>query len=239
MQEKSQRKKAYDYVVAQIKSGRWNPGDQIMTEMELCEELNVSRIAVREALGQCSALGILEKRKGSGTYVCEINICNILNNIVPLMTLNHPDLMDVLKFRLYFETGNVVEFAQRCQPEELAELEETYEQMKSHRADSGDFYTADYKFHEIIARGTRNPIVIAVNQMLTGVLLSSQEITNFVVGPEIGLKFHKDIISALKNRDAEMAALIMTRHIEATIKAVEDHNEQSADNTCPENGGLK
>jgi DNA-binding FadR family transcriptional regulator len=232
MPENSQRKKVYDYLIAQIKSGRWNPGDRIMTEMELCDELNVSRIAVREALEQCSALGILEKRKGSGTYVCEINICNILNNIVPLMTLNRPELMDVLKFRLYFETGNVVEFAQRCEESEIAALEETYVQMKASRTESGPFYTADYKFHEIIARGTKNPIVIAVNQMLTGVLLSSQEITNFVVGPEIGLKFHKDLISALKNRDSEMAALIMTRHIEATIKAVEDYNEQSAGNAC-------
>ena len=220
MPKTSQAKKVYDYVIRQIKLGRWNPGDQIMTEMELCEELDVSRIAVREALGQCSALGVLEKRKGSGTYVCEINISNILKNIIPLMTLNRLDLMDVLKFRLSFESGNVIEFVQHCTQEDIAELEQTYVEMTGRKLDAS-FYTADYKFHEIIARGTKNPLVIAVNEMLTGVLLSSQELTNLAVGPEIGLSFHKDIINAIKNRDSQMAALLMTRHIEATIAAVE------------------
>ncbi|MCE5189425.1 MAG: FadR family transcriptional regulator [Eubacteriales bacterium] len=226
MPKTSQAKKVYDYVIRQIKLGRWNPGDQIMTEMELCEELDVSRIAVREALGQCSALGVLEKRKGSGTYVCEINISNILKNIIPLMTLNRLDLMDVLKFRLSFESGNVIEFVQHCTQEDIAELEQTYAEMTGRKLDAS-FYTADYKFHEIIARGTKNPLVIAVNEMLTGVLLSSQELTNLAVGPEIGLSFHKDIINAIKNRDSQMAALLMTRHIEATIAAVELTNDKA------------
>ena len=224
MPKTSQAKKVYDYVIGQIGLGRWNPGDQIMTEMELCEELDVSRIAVREALGQCSALGVLEKRKGSGTFVCEINISNILKNIVPLMTLNRLDLMDVLKFRLSFESGNVIEFVRHCTQQDIEELERTYDEMTGHKLDAS-FYTADYKFHEIIARGTNNPLVIAVNELLTGVLLSSQELTNLAVGPEIGLSFHKDIINAIKNRDSQMAALIMTRHIEATITAVEQSND--------------
>ena len=226
MPKTSQAKKVYDYVIGQIKLGRWNPGDQIMTEMELCEELDVSRIAVREALGQCSALGVLEKRKGSGTFVCEINISNILKNIVPLMTINRLDLMDVLKFRLSFESGNVIEFVQHCTQQDIDELEQTYDDMTGHKLDAS-FYTADYKFHEIIARGTNNPLVIAVNEMLTGVLLSSQELTNLAVGPEIGLSFHKDIINAIKNRDSQMASLLMTRHIEATIAAVELSNDQA------------
>ena len=224
MPKTSQAKKVYDYVIGQIGLGRWNPGDQIMTEMELCEELDVSRIAVREALGQCSALGVLEKRKGSGTFVCEINISNILKNIVPLMTLNRLDLMDVLKFRLSFESGNVIEFVRHCTQQDIEELERTYDEMTGHKLDAS-FYTADYKFHEITARGTNNPLVIAVNELLTGVLLSSQELTNLAVGPEIGLSVHKDIIKKKKNRDSQMAALIMTRHIEATITAVEQSND--------------
>jgi GntR family transcriptional repressor for pyruvate dehydrogenase complex len=223
MLNNSQRQKVYDFVIEQIKSRKWNPGERIMTEMELCEMLNVSRIAVREALGQCSALGILEKRKGSGTYVCEINISNILRNIVPLMTLNHLDILDVLKFRLWFEPGNVVEFVRRCEQKDIDELETTYEQMYKERK-SKDFHVADYKFHEIIAKGTGNPIVIAVNEMLTGVLLSSQEMINLAVGPEIGLMYHKDIIKVIKNRDSQMASLLMKRHIEATINAVKSAN---------------
>ena len=127
---------------------------------------------------------------------------------------------------LSFESGNVIEFVQHCTQQDIDELEQTYDEMTGHKLDAS-FYNADYKFHEIIARGTNNPLVIAVNEMLTGVLLSSQELTNLAVGPEIGLSFHKDIISAIKNRDSQMAALLMTRHIEATIAAVELSHDQA------------
>ena len=137
------------------------------------------------------------------------------------MTLKPMDLMDVLKFRLYFEPGNIIQFMNSCNENDIIELERTYTRMKDRAQENRAFYTADYDFHRIIARGTKNPIVISINEMLTEVLISSQELTNLKIGPEVGLKYHEEIIKAVKNQDPEMAALIMTRHIEATIKRVQ------------------
>ncbi|HML38292.1 MAG TPA: FCD domain-containing protein [Bacillota bacterium] len=224
MAEIQQSNKVYNFVLEQIKSNKWSAGEKIYTEKELCEELEVSRIAVREALEQCSALGILEKRKGAGTYVSEIDISNILKNIVPLMTLKPMELMEVLRFRLHFEPGNIIEFMKHTDEKDIVELENTYKKMQEKALENKDFYTADYEFHKIIAKGTKNSIIISINEMLTGVLVASQEMTNLKIGPEIGLHYHKEIIEAIKNNDSEMAALLMTRHIEATIKCIEDAN---------------
>lgn len=221
MIENSQSNKVYNYVLEQIKSGKWHPGEKIYTEKELCEKLEVSRIVVREALEKFSALGILEKRKGAGTYIAVIDISRIVRNIVPLMTLKPMDLMDVLKFRLYFEPGNIIQFMNSCGENDIQELEKTFARMKERAQESRAFYTADYEFHRIIAKGTKNPIVISINEMLTEVLISSQELTNLKIGPEVGLKYHEEIINAIKNNDSEMAALVMTRHIQATIKRVQ------------------
>ena len=228
MAENTQSNKVYEYVLDGIKTNKWVPGERIYSENILCEKLDVSRIAVREALEKIAALGILEKRKGAGTYVCDIDMSKILANIVPLMTLRPMDIMDVLRFRLYFEPGNVIEFMKNHSPEDVKELKDTYESMKSHIEDNKVFYTSDYEFHRLIAKGTKNQIVISINEMLTGVLVSSQEMINLTVGPEIGLKFHGDILKAIMDNDTQMASLLMTRHIEATINCIEEKKNDDA-----------
>lgn len=222
MAENTQSNKAYEYILHNIKTNKWVSGEKIYSENVLCKKVDVSRIAVRGALDKLSALGILEKRKGAGTYVSDIDISNIVGNIVPLMTLKPMDIMDVLRFRLYFEPANINEFMKNHEQVDVDELKETYIQMKKHTEDNQDFYVADFEFHTIVARGTKNPIVISINEMLTGILVASQELTNLKIGPEIGLKYHRDIIQAIEEGDSEMATLVMTRHIEATIRRLEN-----------------
>src|ERR1700745_66655 len=46
-----------------------NPGDRLPPERELCARLKVSRPTLREALQRWAALGIVDMRVGSGTYL--------------------------------------------------------------------------------------------------------------------------------------------------------------------------
>lgn len=235
MPESSQKDKVYNFIIEQIKSNKWLPGEKIYTEKEICEKLSISRIPVREALGQCSALGLLDKRKGAGTYVSKMNISGILGNIIPLMTIGPSELMDVLRFRLHFEPGNTVEFLKACSLEDIEKLEETYHRMQEKSFSRDDFYSADNDFHTILARGTKNPIIIAISDMLMGVLMSSQKLINLKIGPEVGLRYHKEILAAIKARDPQMAALLMTRHIESTIQSIEMANSSTHDAATIEN----
>src|SRR5215213_8514226 len=52
-----------------IDEGILKPGDQLPSERELSEELKVSRGTVREAVQFLGALGLVEVRHGSGTFV--------------------------------------------------------------------------------------------------------------------------------------------------------------------------
>ena len=221
MAENSQSNKVYEYVLDKIKTRTWTQGDKIYSENELCKKLDVSRIAVREALEKVSALGILEKKKGAGTYVSEMDLAGFVNNIIPLISFKPVDLLEVLRFRQYFERGNIIEFMKYHDADDVKALEREYEVMKQHTEVSEDFYVADFEFHMAIARGTKNPIIIAINEVLTGILVATQELINLKIGPEIGIRYHKDILNAIKHDDPEMAALLMTRHIEATIREVE------------------
>lgn len=54
-----------------INMGIWKIGQYIDSERELAEHYNVSRMTIRQALGELVQEGILIKEKGKGTFVCE------------------------------------------------------------------------------------------------------------------------------------------------------------------------
>jgi len=51
--------------------GHWKPGQQILTEMELCEQYNVSRITIRKAINELENAGYLVRQSGKGTFVTD------------------------------------------------------------------------------------------------------------------------------------------------------------------------
>ena len=55
----------------QISTGTYPPGSLFPTEMELCETWQVSRHTMREALRELTEQGLISRRKGAGTRVCE------------------------------------------------------------------------------------------------------------------------------------------------------------------------
>ncbi|MFC2106216.1 extracellular solute-binding protein [Candidatus Bipolaricaulota bacterium] len=56
-----------------IKNGELKPGDQTPTEFELCEEFDISRISVRQALAELANDGFLFRHQGKGTFVNHIS----------------------------------------------------------------------------------------------------------------------------------------------------------------------
>ena len=52
-----------------IEQGEFSPGEQLPQEIEMCKHYNASRITIREAMNQLVLLGLIIKRRGSGTFV--------------------------------------------------------------------------------------------------------------------------------------------------------------------------
>ena len=61
-------------IQAQISSGVWKVGDKLPSESELAAKFGVNRLTVRMALQKLNALGIVETRTGSGTFVIEFDV---------------------------------------------------------------------------------------------------------------------------------------------------------------------
>lgn len=65
-----------------IQSNNYKIDEKIPTELELCEEFNVSRTTVRAALNQLTTEGILTKKQGKGTFVADRKLEQVLSNTV-------------------------------------------------------------------------------------------------------------------------------------------------------------
>ncbi len=183
--------------------------------------MDVSRIAVRAALDKLSALRDCRKT----TWGRDVSLGDRYKQWCEKYCSAYGTKGDGARrcaaFRLYFEPGNVVEFMRNYDPEIVAELSETYELMKQHVYDEEQFYLADLKSHTIIARGTKNPIVNSIDELLMGMLAASMDLIYSKMGPEFGLKYRGAILDAIVNQDTEMATLLMIRHIEENIMTIQ------------------
>ncbi|KMM37243.1 FadR/GntR family transcriptional regulator [Guptibacillus hwajinpoensis] len=217
-QENSATEKVYEYIMEKIVSNEWKSKTRITSEIQLASDLNVSRISVRHALEKLVALGILEKKRGSGTVVNEIKPSMLLKNLVPIITLSENDVKDILEFRIQFEYGNIKMFMKNCGQEEINKLKNHYEDMKLNYDNPEKYYLYDFYFHQEIAIGTKNPIVISINEILQSILKYNMKQLYHDVGPDIALHYHEQILKAIEKGDTEMASLLMVRHLEEALE---------------------
>ncbi len=63
--------KVIDWISENIDSGSLKSGEKIPSENELCDMFGLSRQTIRHAIQKLSEEGLLESRRGSGTYVAD------------------------------------------------------------------------------------------------------------------------------------------------------------------------
>lgn len=210
----------YDLIVDKIRSGEWTPGSKIWSEIELCRNAGVSRTAVRQAIEKLSALSVVSKVHGSGTYVNTLQTSSLSG--LPFFQLAESDILSLLEFRQHFEVGNVKMFIERAEDEDIALLSANYTSMCDNQHNSDRFYCLDNEFHNIIAKGSKNPYVIKVADSFFDIMQGGQLGLYQNLGPHIGVEYHGYILDAIQRRDRELAAIYMRRHIEMNVKALRE-----------------
>ncbi|WP_298840910.1 FadR/GntR family transcriptional regulator [Clostridium sp.] len=212
--------KVFNVIQEKIIRGEYKPGMKIMSELKLAQELQVSRVSVREAIEKMSAVNIVSKRQGGGTFVNDLKPSVYLNSLIPMITLGQDNYNDILEFRLIIESEASGLCAERCSDNLINEIEECYNNMIKYQDDFDRFTEEDLNFHMKIVEGSNSPLIIKVNGILKNLLRAHQKLLYNNLGPSGGLSEHKLILEAIKNRDSQLAKLFAKRHIERTIRDV-------------------
>src|SRR5215470_17943475 len=133
------------------------PGDRLPAERELCERLKVSRPTVREALKRWAALGILEMRVGSGTYL-RVPVAPGAVHFALTVQLEHVHLQRTLELRRALEAEAAELAAVRATDESIAEILRRLEHMEHVHLRHGDAPEEDWEFHLSVYRAAGNPL---------------------------------------------------------------------------------
>lgn len=87
-----------------IIEGDFKPGDKLPSEAELCEQLGVGRNSLREAIRMLNAMGVVETKRGQGTFLRETISHDVFNPLIFRLILEPKSTVDVYELRLMIES---------------------------------------------------------------------------------------------------------------------------------------
>jgi len=217
------RKRLSDRVADDIMSmisieKRFLPGDQLPNEHELSEELDISRTTLREAIRILVAHGVLEIRRGKGTYVKEdYEVSHDASlGFLAEAKINAKDLYEM---RLIFEPEAAYYATIRASEAELKRILDYGMQIEQKIQQNEDRTEVEQKFHKSIVKATHNAFMEKLMPVIyqaidKGVILSKKK--------ELAIKDtindHHMIMDFMRNRNPEGARSAMKIHILHAIK---------------------
>jgi len=203
----------FEQLIALISSGEWKQGEKIPSETELAENMGVSRVSIRAALQKLSSLGLVERRQGHGTTVCDLASGQQINGLVPMLVLAPLNIQSMNEYRLILECGAAELAALRCDDKTIKRLEDNLAEMERLNADNMDSASVDVDFHIIIAEATKNPLIIKTQQIMRDSFLECMRTYKRLTDVRAGFYYHRNLIEALRNRDAFGARKVMEEHL--------------------------
>ena len=219
----SKSKSIYNFLERKIAGGDFRPGDKLPSEAELCEKFKVSRGPVRAALDQLTAIGLIKKRKGGGSFVTEQDSSSFLNIVLPSLRFNSNDYREILEMRCALDKLVIELCLEHHDKNDYQELDSIMEEMeKKKRADN--FFNLDRTFHTILSSLTGNRLVHNINLMIWDLLqhYPKQEIYEEDLTGQITA--HRMIHNFIKENDAELAVLYSLRNLKKMMRR--DHQKQ-------------
>lgn len=213
------RKRIYQDIVAQIRrllgNGRLKPGDQLPSERELSEMLQVSRASVREAIRSLESMGLVEIRSGEGTYVVSA-VDTLLSPLAAAIRQQKDAVREIFEARRIVEPEIAALAAERANPSQVEKLEAILEEQARQIAEGKTGVEADSAFHSTLAQAARNKVFLRLNDAIVDSLRAARERSLQSHGrPARSLAGHREILKAIRAKDPGRARRAMLAHLEA------------------------
>ena len=212
-----------------ILDGTLPPGRPLPAERQLAERFAVSRGSVRDAFRTLETIGLLVTRHGQGTFPQELDVDRLVAPLASILSYRH-DLQDeLLDVRRMFEPAVASVAATRATDEDLADLQRILDAQRRKLKTGRSAIVEDTAFHAILARATRNRVIVTIMATLNDLLVESRKLTLKQKGrPERSVRGHEAVVAALRRRDGDLAANAMREHIDQIAHLLERAPARSA-----------
>ncbi len=184
-----------------IKRGILEPGERLM-EVQLAEELGISRTPVREAIRKLEQEGYVIMMPRRGTYVSSISV---------------RDVKEIFEIRSALETLAAVLATIRIEPEELDRLRALLTEIEGHikNNDMDKIVATDVEFHGLLYQVSRNERLVAIISNLMEQLARFRTLSMSYPGRlQETLAEHRAMVEAIAAGDVDAARDAAERHME-------------------------
>ena len=194
-----------DRLRQRILAGDLAPGERL-TEVDLAATFSVSRGPIREAIRQLAGEGLVVELPRRGAIVS---------------MLEGRDLIEVYAVREALESAALRPIVARASDAELGALEPILDAFEAPDRTYLDRAEDDLAFHRALVRLSDNSRLIEMyEQMLrqTMLLLRAAAATRPELRAEMPVGIHRDVLSALRARDADAARAALERHYRHALR---------------------
>lgn len=204
---------AYDGIRKLILEEALKPGE-LLSENQLAEYLNMSRTPVREAIRRLQAEGLLESRKGIGTF---------------LKPLTLKDVKNIYEVRAALELIACETSIEQITDEEidavrssLLSLQKRHE--KGENIDHMEFSELDGQIHDLLVKKSNNGYIkILMDQIYFNV--DRYRIISFQVSLDLeeSTRQHLQLLDCLKERNLEKLKTQLSSHLKWSLELLFKH----------------
>jgi DNA-binding FadR family transcriptional regulator len=192
-----------------VVGGVYPAGALLPNEEQLCQELQVSRTALREAVKVLAAKGLLESRPRIGTRVRARELWNLLDpDILAWRCATGADaefLRHLTELREIIEPAAASLAAKSRTDEQLHDIERAFKAME-HAQNIGQWVEADLAFHTAVLRATNNPLLMPLAAIIGSALESLLSVSARSAGDfKRALPDHQKVCEAIRQGDAQSA----------------------------------
>ncbi|QTX03818.1 GntR family transcriptional regulator [Agromyces archimandritae] len=181
---------------------------QRLIEADLAEEYDASRFAIRNALIQLAADGLVELQPNRGARVREIGV---------------DEAIEITEIRQTVEGLVAARAAERIDDEQIAELRDLGAQM-SEAVAAGElmrYSDLNAALHSRVREIADHATAARILEQLNGQMVRHQFRLSLYPGrPAVSLPEHLAIVDAVCARDPEAAAAAMSAHVRSVIETL-------------------
>ena len=189
---------------------RFRSGDKLPNELELAHELGISRVTLREAIRILCTRGLVEIRRGRGTFVTSYDQRTSNANLSPLETVS-ANTRDMLEIRMMVEPSAAYYAALRATPEEKKLIRELCEKLEQAAAKGENPIEIEQDFHNSIAIASHNQFMTKLMPVINKSIYT--DLTYFDGSLSYSIQDHREIVRFIEEGNSEAARTIMRLHI--------------------------
>ncbi|MEY8338053.1 FadR/GntR family transcriptional regulator [Lachnospiraceae bacterium 62-35] len=198
---------AHSQIKQMIINGVWKEGELLPSEHNLCQNLGVSRVVVREVLQRLRAEKLVLTRQGVGSFVSNPNNFEISEGREEKnINLTEKEFLEIMEFRKIIEYPALRLAIERGTPEDFAVVAQALDGMKASVGKVEEFSVSDYHFHFAITKASHNEMLCKAMESCQKELyccFCQMNGVNDVLS--YGVEMHRAIYEAMIQRDTKRA----------------------------------